>query len=206
MINRAPYRSQWSDPSWVEAIAVGNADPCADPTWVKHGFPSEHDYRYWTKRVCGLACLESILDHWGISRPNRFVLLQEAIRNEVYVPKDDGSVLGLVYRPFATWTGDYFGLAVEPIVRASLPDFLASIPSGGFGMASVSQEIRNPMRPRISSSNGGHLVLVLGQEDGSVVFHNPSGVPPYQAFATLAIDRFSDFFAGQGMAIEKGGG
>ena len=206
MINRAPYHSQWSDPAWVEAIAVGNVDPCADPTWLKHGFPSEPDYRYWTKRVCGLACLESILDHWCIPRPNRFVLLQEAIRNAVYVPKDDGSVLGLVYRPFATWIGDHFGLSVLPIVCAPLPEFLASIPAGGFGMASVSLEIRHPLHPRVSSSNGGHLVLVLGQENGNVVFHNPSGIPPYQAFATLTIDQFSGFFAGRGMVIEKGGG
>lgn len=204
MINSVPYHSQWSDPVWGESIAVDNADPCADPAWMNHGFSSKDDYRYWTNRICGLACLESMLDHWAIPRPNRFILLQEAIHNGVYVPQNNGSVLGLVYRPFSKWVGDRFGLSAVPIANTKLPDFLESIPPGGFGMASVSQEIRCPMSPRASSSNGGHLVLVLGQVAGSVVFHNPSGVRPYQAFATLTIDQFASFFASKGIVIESG--
>jgi hypothetical protein len=43
------------------AIVVDTPDPCDDPLWSEAGFGSEDEYRFWSRRICGLACLQSVL-------------------------------------------------------------------------------------------------------------------------------------------------
>src|ERR1700749_3551281 len=104
-----PYYSQWGSPEWVARIAEQNLDPCEDPAWPRSGFTDPDRYRFWAHRLCGLTCLESALDFWGIAHPSRADMLDEALRHEVYRVREDGGVDGLTYRPFASWAEHAFG-------------------------------------------------------------------------------------------------
>lgn len=196
-----PFVSQWSDPTFVRGIVEGGADPCDDPTWTRHGFPDESTYRFWAQRVCGLACLESALAHWGVTAPSRWELVDEALAHGAYEVRDDGSVRGLTYAPFLGWTERRFGVTGRVHAPTSLDELVAGVTHDGFAVASVSPEIRHPdVRPRLS---GGHLVLIVGFDEDVVEFHNPSGVPPYQANARVSRSRFEHFFARRGFTLER---
>lgn len=196
-----PYRSQMGDPSWTEAIVERCADPCEDPSWVDYGFASPVDYRFWARRMCGLACLESILGHWGIAHPNRYGLLIDAIGYQVYQVRNDGSVYGLVYEPFQHWVATRFGISCEIVTHSDCAGFTRQLDIDALGMASVSPEIRHPNRKNIRK--GGHLVLVTGQTESDVFFHNPSGFGANQANVCMQKERFETFFAGRGLILRR---
>lgn len=203
MSHRPPYHSQWSDPDWNLPIVEQGVDPCLDPVWSKHGFNSPEEYRFWARRSCGLACLESVLDFCNITRPSRFLLLQAALRWGVYRVGPDRSVFGLIHQPFVEWLEKDFSIPARAVAHQNMTSFLNQIPSAGLALASVSQYIRRPDRPRVSSFNGGHLVLVIEQCAGDILFHNSSGVPPYQSLAKLNSATFASYFAGRGIVLER---
>lgn len=198
---RVPYYAQWGSPEWVRPIVEDGADPCADPAWTRSGFTDPERYRFWAKRLCGLTCLESLLDYWAIAHGSRAHLLDEALRHDVYRLRDDGGVDGLIYRPFGTWVERAFGLRVEVLGTVTLADLAACIDENTLAIASVSPEIRYPERP--NARQGGHLVLLHGRDAQGVWFHNPSGVAPHQADAYLRFDQMTRFFAGRGMTVAR---
>ncbi|WP_028224036.1 C39 family peptidase [Paraburkholderia ferrariae] len=196
-----PYYSQWGSPDWVARIAEEGADPCGDPQWRRSGFAAPEDYRFWAKRLCGLACLESALDYWGIARGTRAELLEAALRHGAYRVREDGGVDGLIYRPFAGWVEAEFGVRVEVMTDEPIEATAARLAADTLAIVSVSPEIRRPERP--NARQGGHLILLHGRGEGGVWFHNPSGVAPYQADAWLSCEAFARFHARRGMALTR---
>lgn len=196
-----PYYSQWADPAFARLIVENRADPCLDPTWRTTGFDDEDDYRLWSRRICGLACLRSILAHWQLGRQTHRELLEGALRWGSYVVHPDGRVDGLVYAPFAAWLQGVFGLQVEIYPLNPLHDLTNEISDGAMAIASVSTEIRYPTRE--STRRGGHLVLVHGCDATGVWIHNPSGATGTQADVHVSRDDFSRFFANRGMVVRR---
>jgi hypothetical protein len=196
-----PYYSQWGSPEWVKPIVEENTDPCGDPAWQRSGFTDADRYRFWAKRLCGLTCLESVLDYWDIAHGSRADLLDEALRHEVYRMREDGGVDGLIYRPFATWTEQAFGLQVEVLPEAGLEEIAARIDNETLTIISVSPEIRYPQVP--NKERGGHLILLHGRDANGVWFHNPSGVAPYQSDAYLPFASVARFYAGRGLILTR---
>jgi hypothetical protein len=194
-----PYRSQWVGPEHATRIVQAQADPCLDPGWPAAGFAEADDYRFWSRRICGLACLQSMLAHWRRAPPNAFELLQGALAAGAYVHHPDGRVDGLLYAPFGRWVRAAFGLEVEVLPRTGIEALAACVGPGAMAIASVSSEIRFPDRP--NSRRGGHLVLLHGRDARGVWFHNPSGVTGTQCDAYLAFAEFERFFAHRGMAV-----
>jgi hypothetical protein len=192
-----PYRSQWAGLG-CNAAVVGGADPCTTGPWWETGFTDADAYRFWSGKVCGLACLESALDHWRRSRPDRATLLGEALEHGVYVRRDDGGVDGLIYAPFLRWIVARFGIAGEVHTETSLRDLASTVGPRSFAIASVSPGIRWPDRP--NERRGGHLVLITGRDGDRVWFHNPSG---FEENSTLPLDVMDRFFAGRGMTISR---
>jgi hypothetical protein len=196
-----PYYSQWGSPEWVARIVQDQADPCDDPLWRRSGFLTPADYRFWAKRLCGLACLESALDYWGIAHGSRADLLDAALGHGVYRVRDDGGVDGLIYRPFAGWVEAAFGVRVEVLTDEAIEDTAARLSAETLAIVSVSPEIRWPEHP--NERRGGHLILLHGRGDGGVWFHNPSGIAPYQADAWLPCESVARFYARRGMALTR---
>lgn len=198
-----PYFAQWASAEGVRAIVEDGADPCADPDWTSAGFETPDEYRFWSRRICGLACLQSALTYWGLDVPIRSVLLRSALKWGAYRLIGTDRVEGLTYAPFADWVASEFGLT--GVVHGHLP--LDQVPCrvdvDSFLLASVSSEIRYPDRP--NERRGGHLVLVLGHDDTGVYIHNPSGVPPHQADAHLDWATFARFYAGRGVELRRPG-
>ncbi|QGZ64555.1 hypothetical protein FAZ98_20755 [Paraburkholderia acidisoli] len=196
-----PYYSQWGSPEWVANIVEARADPCDDPGWRRSGFARPDDYRFWAQRLCGLTCLESALDYWGVAHAPRADLLQAALRHGVYRVREDGGVDGLIYRPFAAWVEAEFGVRVQVMTDEPIEASAARLNEDTLVIVSVSPEIRYPDRP--SARQGGHLILLHGRGEGGVWFHNPSGVAPYQANAWLPCATVARFHARRGMALSK---
>ncbi|QCP53766.1 hypothetical protein FAZ95_32675 [Trinickia violacea] len=199
-----PYYSQWGSPDWVRPIVEESADPCDDPHWRQSGFADPERYRFWAQRVCGLTCLESVLDFWRIRRASRAALLDQALERGAYKMRTDGGVDGLIYRPFADWVGEAFGLKVHVLPEIGIEALAGHIDSDTFAIASVSPRIRYPDEP--NETRGGHLILLHGADRDGVWFHNPSGIAPHQADAYLRFDAFERFFAGRGMTISRSHG
>jgi len=63
----------------------------------------------------------------------------------------------------------------------------------------VSSQIRLPQTE--PTRTGGHLVLVTGQTEGLVTFHDPAGHTPAAGVATLPIPVFDRFAAHRGVAL-----
>jgi hypothetical protein len=194
-----PYYTQWGSPDWVRHIVEQQGDPCDDPHWRRSGFTDPERYRFWAKRLCGLTCLESALDYWGVAHAPRAVLLDEALQHGVYRMREDGGVDGLIYRPFADWARGSFGLDVEVLPQASLEQIAARLDADTLAIVSVSSEIRYPERP--NQRQGGHLILLHGRDRDGVWFHNPSGLSPHQADVYLPFATAARFYAGRGMTL-----
>lgn len=196
-----PYFAQWASPAGVRAIVEDGDDPCADPLWREAGFSSEEEYRFWSRRICGLACLQSVLAHWAFDVPSRAELLRAALEWGAYRQVSLDKVEGLTYAPFAQWVTHELGLRAEVHGRLPLADLARHVADRSFVIASVSSEIRYP--DRANSRRGGHLVLVHGCDEHGLSFHNPSGIPPYQADAYLDHDTFDRFYAARGVTIHR---
>jgi len=196
-----PYFSQWADPAYALRIIGEDADPCGDANWRATGFDDPDHYRFWSRRLCGLACLRSALAHWDIAHPSPRTLFDQALAAGCYVPRPDGGVDGLIYAPFVAWIAQAFDLRGEVFGRHPLQALVDEIDVHSMVIASVSPEIRQP--DRVNAGRGGHLVLVHGRDEANVWFHNPSGSIGTQADAQLPRETFERFYAERGVVIRR---
>lgn len=198
-----PYESQWGDVRCNEAVVVRGEAPGRFHDWRRDGYASEAEYAFWAAHVCGLACLRSVLRSW---RPAFGVVpMAEPIRGAVaagaLVERAD-TVDGLYYRPFLAWIAEAFGIDGDVVEHTPIADLVPSIDVDRVVIASVSSEIRWPERP--NARRGGHLVLVHGvDEDGRLVFHNPSGIGATAADAVADLPTFARFHADRGMVLRR---
>jgi hypothetical protein len=205
-------RTQYASPGLISEIIYHHRDAGDDPEWRASGAVDLAEYRHWCRRVCGMACLQMILQHRDGTAPALLPLLRGAMRHGAYVEQDDGSVKGMIYAPFAEYIGADFGLTGQVHPDRSLDRLLTDLrpvqPEGIDGgwagrmiMASVHREIRRPDRP--APGRGGHLVLIIGHDPaaGTVTFHNPSGHTPAAQAATLATTVFESFYAGRAVTV-----
>jgi hypothetical protein len=56
-----PYFSRWESAELAERFVDGSLDLADDPWWAASGARTPGEYRYWARKVCGLACLKMIL-------------------------------------------------------------------------------------------------------------------------------------------------
>jgi hypothetical protein len=196
-----PYHSQWASAVHGRRIVEKQADPCDDANWRGSGFGDPEEYRFWARRICGLACLKSLLEFWNIGTRSHASLLASAIASGGYVRHADGRVDGLLYAPFAHWVEAEFGIRVQILGRHSLDELVSSVSDRAMAIASVSSEIRYPNRS--GTRRGGHLVLVTGTDDASVWIHNPSGATGTQQDVRIDRGAFQGFFANRGMVVHR---
>lgn len=180
-------------------VFLPRTDPSRLYDWASDGYRSSEEYLFWSRKVCGLACLQSLLHGWTDVRLTMGELLALALDWGCYVVEPAGKVHGLLYRPFMAWVSSQFGFHCELVERTPIQLSTQEVRPGQVMIASVSPEIRDPdtHEPR----RGGHLVLIYAAEDGIIRFHNPSGYSHNSDSATLPIDTFERFHANRGMLI-----
>jgi hypothetical protein len=194
-----PYYCQYESPELVGRIADGSLPAAADPRWAASGARTPAEYEFWSRKVCGLACLKMILAARRQPVLPTMSLVHQALAAGAYVPDGD-RVRGLIYQPFAEWVARDYGIDVLVVPGLPAADLCAHVRSGAQVIASVHPWIRWPDRsPR---ARGGHLVLVTGAADGTLRLHNPSGLPGVsQQDAMVTVADFARFFAGRGMVV-----
>lgn len=205
-----PYVSQWGALEANALRVLDGGDPAVVVDWAAQGFSSADDYRSWSDRSCGVACLESLLAAHARAVPDKARLIDELVEAGAY-RVGPGAVTGLVYEPCVRWLRARWHLAARTQRSLDVQGIGRALSSGQLVIASVSPEIRWPRRP--PTRRGGHLVLVYGAGPDGFVFHNPSGLPAPRADdgvetargAVLAPARFDRFFAHRGITVSMPG-
>ncbi|NGO67218.1 hypothetical protein [Streptomyces boncukensis] len=187
-----------ADPSGLE-VFLRHTDPSELHDWASDGYRSREEYLFWSRKVCGLACLQSLLRGWTDVRLPMRELLALALNWGCYVVDPPGRVRGLLYRPFMAWVGSQFGFTCQLVEYTPLHISAREVRPGQVMIASVSPEIRDPRihEPR----RGGHLVLIHATHGGRVRFHDPSGYSHNAESASLPIRVFERFHAGRGILV-----
>jgi hypothetical protein len=200
-VSGVPYFSQWESGHLAERFVDASLDLADDPRWAASGARTPAEYKYWARKVCGLACLRMILARRGLPVPTTMALVERALGWQAFVLQGD-RVAGLIYRPFADWVASEYGITVEVAPELPLEAVAAQASPDTPVIASVHPWIRWPDRE--PPDRGGHLVLVTGAVGGVLRLHNPSGLPPSsQRDALVTETDFARFYAGRGMLIGK---
>ncbi|UGQ12463.1 hypothetical protein LO772_02275 [Yinghuangia sp. ASG 101] len=189
-----------TDPSGLE-VSLSGTNPSHRLDWDSDGYRSHEEYLFWSRRVCGLACLQSLLLSWTDVRLSMRELLALALDQGCYVVEPSGAVQGMLYRPFMAWVSSQFGFICQLVERTPIQLSSREVRPGQVMIASVSAEIRDP--DTSDPHRGGHLVLVYAAGDGVVRFHNPSGYSHNSDSASLPLHVFERFHANRGILIRK---
>lgn len=194
-----PYHAQWESPELVSAIVLGDLDAADDPNWARSGASSPEDYRFWSWRACGMACLRMALEYWQGITPPIVALGHEYLEAGAYVRRE-GGLHGLVYEPFARHTRERFGLHAESRPSLELLEVAGHLGPGGLAMLSVHPGIRRgEVEPPV---RGGHLVLAVGADPEALTIHNPSGwYGESQQFARVPWAVVRRYYAGRGVLL-----
>ncbi|MEU9286452.1 C39 family peptidase [Streptomyces sp. NPDC048275] len=193
-----PVVTQYATADLIDAIAYGDHDPGNDPNWPATGAPSQSVYARWCRHLCGIACLEMALLHRDGHALNQFELLAGARRYGAYVRQRDG-IKGLIYAPFVDYVRDTHGLDGEVHPNLDMTGLAEQLDAGRLVMASVSKEIRRP--EHAPQRRGGHLVLLIGHNQGLIIFRNPSGHTPQARAAVMDMKEFEPFFGGRAISL-----
>lgn len=183
-------------------VFLGDSDPSRRHDWTTDGYRSLEDYLFWSRKVCGLACLQSLLHGWTDVRLSMGELLAQALDWGCYVVEPPDKVHGLIYRPFMAWVSAQFGFHCRLIERTPIQLSARQVQPGQILIASVSPEVRDPDTPE--PRQGGHLVLVHAVQGDVVRFHNPSGYSHNSASASLPMHTFERFHADRGILVSPG--
>jgi len=197
-----PYESQWGDIACNRPLIEHGTNPAKCFDWSTEGYPSEEEYLFWSRHICGLACLQMVLRAWSPKKARiaMFDLIRRAEHHNALIREPD-TVRGLYYAPFVDWIREDFAIqgTVHPHVEAEA--LFEYVRAGDVALASVSSEILYPERPNVRQ--GGHLVLVHRFERNQIVLHNPSGVGSTAQDAKLDLQTFKRFFADRGITLRK---
>ncbi|MEU2609925.1 hypothetical protein [Streptomyces albus] len=185
-------------PSRID-VFLGRTDPSELHDWASDGYRSQEEYLFWSRRICGLACLQSLLHGWTDIRLPMRELLSKALDRGCYVMEPQGKVQGLIYRPFMAWISSQFGFKCQLVENVPIQKSARAVRPGQALIASVSPEIRDPStcEPR----RGGHLVLIHEVHGRTVRFHNPSGYSHNADSASLPMHVFERFHARRGILV-----
>lgn len=197
-----PYESQWGSLACNAPLIEQGTSPSEHHDWRIDGYATEEEYLFWSRHVCGLACLRSVLRAWYPEQniPSMRELLAGA-RTGAALTLDGGKVGGLFYRPFLAWVKQDFSIEGEVLESPDLDSMLRGVHEGAVFLASVSSEVRYP--DRANARRGGHLVLVYNYDGETVQFHNPSGIHDQAAHVQLDAERFARFSSGRGVLLRR---
>jgi hypothetical protein len=198
MQHSVPWITQYASPSLIADMIYGRRARADDPRWRDSGAPDQETYAAWCARWCGMACFRMALLARDRVAPTLYELAMGCMEYGAYVD-EPGRPRGLIYRPFAEYARDKHGLRADVITELDPARLASELDAGRLVIASVHPEIRRPEHD--PPGTGGHLVLVTGQADGQVTFHNPSGHTPEAVVGTLPMPVFDGFAAHRGIAL-----
>lgn len=198
---KVPYYSQWASRDLFEPSKKRRSLE-DDPRWKGSGASNLSEYIFWANNICGMACLQSILDYKFGKTPKIIDLAKKATEYGAYVIKGD-DVDGLIYKPFVEFIDKECGLKAKVMPHLSIEKIVKEIQNENLVIASVNDKIRYPEK-EFHGKKGGHLILVLGvdQQNKTFLIHNPSGyTKESQEYAPIKFHDFKKFFANRGIIV-----
>lgn len=199
-----PYYSQWISRDMVHQIVNGHIEAKEDPLWEQSGAQDPDEYEFWSRNICGIACLKMILESLNISSEKLITMAKECERYGGFVINEE-TIDGLYYKPFLEYINQKYKLQGIIYAPLSIEDIICETGKGNYIIASVQYSIRFP-DDAYSGNKGGHLVLISGFDLGNdkLYIHNPSGVcKKTQEYAPINIQAFTKYFANRGMVIYR---
>ncbi|MGW3958028.1 C39 family peptidase [Streptomyces sp. NPDC004752] len=203
MVHPVPYYAQWETPELVEQIITGQVSAAHDPAWAASGATTPDEYAWWSRRLCGMACLRMALHHYTRASPPRAMdLARDYTAVGAYVHRPDGGLDGLIYTPFAAHTRRHHALDAQIHTDFPLHQVAGHIRAGHLVMLSVHPSVRTS--DTTPPHTGGHLVLAVGTAPGTLTVHNPSGFHGRsQQFVTLPLKTLDRFYAHRGIVLDR---
>lgn len=197
------YFGQFESRQLIPDFLSGKLHPSDDPLWHMSGASDQNEYAQWSFHICGMACLKMLLAHLKNRTIPTIDLMKQCRDYGGYVVSEDGSIKGLIYRPFVSFIEEKFALQAEVLEQTPIEEIYDLLGQGYVYIASVHPSIRTPeVTP---PKQGGHLVYVFGKNDQrqEIVFHNPSGHTfTSQENVHLSPEVFSRFYAKRGILIK----
>ncbi|GED69808.1 hypothetical protein BRE01_35100 [Brevibacillus reuszeri] len=197
------YFGQFESREFIPDFLSGKRHPADDPSWQTSGAADQNEYARWCSHICGMACLKMLLAQWRNITIPTIELTKRCQEYGGYTITEDGSIKGLIYRPFVTYIGEKFSLHAEVKEHTPIEEIYDLLGHGYVYLASVHPSIRTPeVTP---PKQGGHLVYVFDKDDRQreVIFHNPSGhTAASQENVHASLEDFSRFYANRGVLIK----
>ncbi len=201
---KLPYYSQWVSRDLVKDIVSGHMEAKEDHLWELSGAENPEEYEYWSRNICGIACLKMILESLNIPSHELILMAKECQKYGGFVLKKT-EIDGLFYKPFLNYIKNKYmlrGLILSPLTIVNIID---ETRKGNYVIVSVHWSIRIPDSEYVGNK-GGHLVIISGFDitDNILYIHNPSGISKNtQEYVEVSIPIFNKYFAGRGMVIFK---
>lgn len=194
-----PYVSQWAEGKFNSAILKG-MDPCTDPQWKEiTGFNDKEYYRFWSWKMCGIAAFRSyLLARNQGTTPSSFELLQLAVQCGAYVEKENGSVLGLIYKPFCEMVSERFGIKARVETELDRDKLKTFLENGCPVITSVSNTISTLGE---AGKKGGHLVICYRIQEGKIYFNDPASINPAPYRSYMPLNNFYNYCSGRGIYL-----
>jgi len=198
-----PYFSQWESKNLVEKIVNGEMSAREDPLWGISGTSTPEEYELWSRNMCGMACLKSVLKY-GKNKDVPIAELGKKCQDYGGYITNGSEIDGLFYAPFIEFIKKEYELEGEVKKHLTIDGIVEELAAENFIIASVSHHIRNPSST--PPNKGGHLVLMLGYNltEEKLRFHNPSGFSGVsQENTEISFRDFDKFFAKRGIVIKN---
>lgn len=196
-----PYRAQYADRDRIGAFLDDPELLRDDARRGPFGFATADEYAHWAPRLCGIACLQMVLDHHALGAQRSVAdLTTGAVAAGAYGPA------GWAYAPLVAYarTLGLAGAVRAPYSRAAL---VADLEAGRHPIVSVHPQVmRGEGAAPAAGERGGHLVLVLAvdeeHDEPAVVVHNPNARTrgTQEAYAA-PLAQFEAAFAGRGLVL-----
>lgn len=202
-MGEVPYFGQFESRALIGDFITGKRNPADDPLWELSGATDQAEYAQWCDHICGMACLKMALAHLQDRIIPTLDLTKQCREYGGYVVHEDGTIKGLIYRPFVSFVSERFSLQAELKEHTPIDEIYDLLDQGYVYFASVHPSIRKP--DAVPPKQGGHLVYVFGKNEPTreLLFHNPSGdTPQTQENVRMSLADFSRFYAGRGILIK----
>lgn len=196
-----PYYSQWASKELANTFIAQPQEAINDPLWEASGAISKEEYAFWANSVCGMACVNMIVEYFTHEKNQTIKLAKDSVEYGAYILKD-GEIEGLFYKGCVEYLAKQQGVNASWSTSMTVESIVDALTAGDLVIASVANTIRD-LNP-IVKQKGGHLIVIVGfdTDKQELLIHNPSGYyPGAQAFVAVSYDRFNLCFANRGIIV-----
>ena len=155
-------------------------------------------HAFWSRRGCGIACLQAILLHrLGLLVP-LVELSEEVLAAGGYV-MEDHRVGGLRYPPLVGYLAERWGIRAAVAAPMSTAELVTWLDEGAIAMAAMHRAIHDA--PSLHPRAGGQVVAVWRHHAGLLSLMNPGEAQERRRRVRVRVDMFDRCYARRAVLI-----